>query len=73
MSSIFFINFHLQKNNNMRIIKDNNVNPICPHCEKELEEVIRISDDHKFFNSHKGYCFVCSKCRKVLGFTDYAQ
>ncbi len=54
----------------MKVVPRNDITPICPHCEKKLEEVFRISDDKRLMN--KGYCYICPHCRKVLGFADYS-
>lgn len=48
-----------------------NIEPVCPHCEQVLETVYRISDEKGWFQGHYGYCYICSLCRKVLGFADY--
>ena len=45
--------------------------PICPHCESELDTIYRIRDEKGFFEGKKGYCYICSQCRKVLGLADY--
>jgi len=54
----------------MKVVQRNDVTPICPHCEKKLREVYRISDSRIF--GSKGYCYVCPSCRKILGFADYS-
>ena len=45
---------------------------ICPHCERKLDVIYRIEDQKGFFQGHKGYCYACPQCRKILGFADYA-
>ena len=57
----------------MKIIEDENVRPVCPHCEEELDHILRISDEKGFFQGHLGYCYVCPACRRILGFADYAS
>ena len=42
----------------------NDVNPICPHCEKELTLVWSRGLESTF---GKRYIYFCPKCRKVLG------
>lgn len=44
--------------------KEADYDPICPHCEKELEEIHwrRIKS---FLASE--YLFICPKCKKVIG------
>lgn len=37
--------------------------PICPHCEKKLDEIHR----RTLQAVNAEYLFVCPKCRKVLG------
>ena len=37
--------------------------PICPHCEKTLDEV----HWRQVQAINAEYLFICSKCRKVLG------
>jgi uncharacterized protein with PIN domain len=54
----------------MKVVPRDDVTPICPWCETELHEVVRISDKKMFM--HKGYCYVCPNCRKVLGFADWS-
>ena len=54
----------------MKVVIRNDITPICPHCEKELEEVVRIADKKLFLL--KGYCYVRPHCSKVLGFADWS-
>lgn len=49
------------------------VEPVCPHCEKTIEMIVRISDEKGWFQGHLGYCYVCPHCRKILGFSDYSS
>jgi hypothetical protein len=61
----------------MRIIdvdpEVDNIRPICPHCEAELTEVLRVKDRKGWLEGIKGYCYLCSSCGKVLGFADYSS
>jgi len=52
---------------------DLGIAPICPHCDHDLAEVYRISDQKGWFQGHLGYCYLCPHCRKVLGFADYSS
>ena len=54
----------------MKVVERKDITPICPHCEQELEEVIRIKDAKLFLL--KGFCYVCPHCKKVLGFADWS-
>jgi hypothetical protein len=40
--------------------------PICPHCEKKLNEVHWRKIQAAFFHE---YIFFCPKCKKVIGVT----
>jgi uncharacterized protein with PIN domain len=57
----------------MKILNVDNVNPLCPHCEEELAEVLRVKDQKGLFQGRYGYCYMCPHCRKVLGFADYSS
>ena len=48
------------------IIETESENPVCPHCEKKLEQILA-----KRIQATFGVRFVyfCSKCKKVLGFS----
>ena len=37
--------------------------PICPHCERRIEEVVVVK--HGFANIH--YVYACPHCKKILG------
>lgn len=47
--------------------------PVCPHCEEELDVIVRMEDQKGWFQGHLGYCYACPHCRKVLGFADYSS
>jgi uncharacterized protein with PIN domain len=56
----------------MKIIRAENLNPICPHCEKELEVIIRLKNPTKEDEEGRaGNCYMCPHCSKVLGFSDH--
>ncbi|MCM8539530.1 MAG: hypothetical protein NE328_04595 [Lentisphaeraceae bacterium] len=58
----------------MKITDVKNFDPKCPHCEQRIDEIYRISDDAKgFFQRSLGYCYACSKCQKIIGFSDYSS
>ena len=58
----------------MKIVKaEDNFTPVCPHCNQEIDVIVRIEDETGWFESHLGYCFACPLCRKVLGFADYSS
>ena len=61
----------------MKIVESSDIaadfKAICPHCEKELDEIVRIEDEKGFFRAILGYCFACPYCRKILGFSDYSS
>jgi len=46
------------------LVETESENPICPHCEKELKDILA-----KRITSTFGVRFVyfCSRCKKVLG------
>lgn len=41
-------------------------NPICPHCEKEVRQVLYKQVQSTF---GKRYMYFCDNCKKVLGVT----
>ena len=61
----------------MEIIDDKHLDedfkPICPHCDNELDQVVRVRDVKGFLRANLGFCYACPICRKVLGFADYAS
>jgi hypothetical protein len=46
----------------MKIVKED-ITPVCPHCEKELEKLIEVS--RGFFSVNRVYC--CPHCHKIVG------
>lgn len=48
----------------MNIVEDSEVDPICPHCEREMHSLLS-----KRVKSFLGVRFIyfCEHCRKVLG------
>jgi len=51
----------------LEITKREDVTPICPHCEKELDEVY-VKTKGAGFVEGKNVLFFCPHCSKVLGF-----
>ena len=47
--------------------------PICPHCDRELDAIIRLDDQKGWLQGHLGYGYACPYCRKILGFADYSS
>ena len=47
-------------------IKEENVWPICPHCDKEIQ-LIRYFEQTGVVRMKVVRVFVCPHCRKVLG------
>jgi uncharacterized protein with PIN domain len=46
--------------------------PLCPHCNRELNEIIATSPDVKgssTFTFGKRFVYACPSCRKALGIT----
>jgi hypothetical protein len=52
--------------NKIRVEERNDIAPLCPHCDEEIQTVwLRKLDS--FFG--KRYVYFCPLCRKVLGVT----
>jgi YHS domain-containing protein len=47
-------------------IETSEVQPVCPHCEKEITSIL-VKLIESIFG--KRYLYFCSECRKVLGIT----
>ena len=45
----------------------NDLNPVCPHCQVELKTIYYRSKGLGFIEG-KNIVYLCSSCRKVLGF-----
>jgi hypothetical protein len=59
----------------MDVVERNDVNPICPHCEQQLD-VVCVNSKVKmpgFFGRDWGQVYFCPHCLKVLGFADYSS
>jgi hypothetical protein len=56
----------------VQIVNDKNAVPVCPHCDREMETIVRVEDSKGLFQGHYGYCYICPHCRRVLGFSDYS-
>ena len=50
----------------IRSTEKNDVKPVCPHCEEQIEEVYFKQIESTF---GKRYLYFCSKCKKTLGIT----
>ena len=46
-------------------IRKEDIEPLCPHCERALESVVQVK--RGFFGINRMFC--CPHCRKVLGMT----
>ncbi|MBN1855007.1 MAG: hypothetical protein JW829_19895 [Pirellulales bacterium] len=52
----------------MELIKsDDRENPICPHCEKELHQIVAKQFDKGWFKVTEKYVYYCPYCKKILG------
>lgn len=51
----------------MKVKKAENVDPICPHCDKPLPEIWRKDATPKGLSLEHRYVYFCPHCRKVLG------
>ena len=52
----------------MELIKaDDRDNPICPHCEKELTQVVAKQFDKSWLKATEKFVYSCPHCKKVLG------
>lgn len=49
------------------IVKREDLNPVCPHCEEELPEVHTRTKGVPFIQG-TNVVYFCPHCRKVLGF-----
>ena len=41
--------------------------PLCPHCEKEIQEMVAKQCDKSWFKVTEKYIYYCPHCKKVLG------
>jgi len=48
------------------IVKRDDMNPLCPHCSAELNEIYARSKGSGFVEG-KDMVYFCPHCRKVLG------
>lgn len=52
----------------MELIKArDNEYPQCPHCERELREIVARQFDKGLFKITDKYIYFCPHCRKTLG------
>lgn len=48
----------------IHVMEKEDFKPKCPHCEKELENIISTQVESTF---GKRYIYACPECKKVLG------
>jgi hypothetical protein len=46
-------------------IRRTEITPVCPHCEREVEELIQVK--RGWFAINRVFC--CPHCRKIVGMT----
>ena len=46
---------------------DNNEEPVCPFCSKELREIKTRQFDKGWFKVTEKFVYFCPHCKKVLG------
>ena len=46
-------------------IKKEEITPVCPHCEKQVEQLIEVN--RGFFSVNRVFC--CPHCHKIVGMT----
>jgi uncharacterized protein with PIN domain len=51
----------------LKIVKREDILPLCPHCEEELTEVFTKAKGVPFVQG-TNVLYFCPHCRKVLGF-----
>ena len=51
----------------LRITKRNDLTPVCPYCNKDLDEVYSKTKGSGFVEG-KNVLYFCPHCMKVLGF-----
>ena len=50
-------------------IEKEEITPVCPHCEEELDRLIEV--DRGWFYVNRVFC--CPHCRKIVGISAGAQ
>ncbi|MBF0198099.1 MAG: hypothetical protein HQL32_10320 [Planctomycetes bacterium] len=50
-------------------IKSEDITPLCPFCEKEVDELIEVK--RGWFSINRVFC--CPHCRKIVGISAGAQ
>jgi len=48
----------------LKTVEKNDINPVCPHCEQELNTIYSQQMESTF---GKRYIYFCPECKKVLG------
>jgi hypothetical protein len=52
----------------MELIKqEDRENPICPHCDKEMTQIVAKQFDKSWLGIMVRFIYSCPHCRKVLG------
>ena len=49
------------------VVRREDLNPVCPHCDKTLTEVYAKSRGPGWFVLPRNTIYFCPHCRKVLG------
>ena len=52
----------------LKVVKRDDIAPVCPHCEKDLTEIYAKSQGAGFIMG-KDTMYFCPHCSKVLGFS----
>ncbi|QDT95575.1 hypothetical protein [Gimesia aquarii] len=50
-------------------IEKEDIKPICPHCEKELDKLVEVN--RGWFSVNRVFC--CPFCKKIVGISAGAQ
>lgn len=49
----------------LRVHERDDLRPICPHCEREIDSLLSNKLDSSFLSARSVYC--CPQCKKILG------
>ena len=52
----------------LNVVTRDDLNPLCPHCEREITEVYYKAKGAGWFLFPRSAIYFCPHCRKVLGF-----
>ena len=50
-----------------QVVRRDDLNPVCPHCDKQLAEVYYKARGAGWFFFPRNAIYFCPHCRKVLG------